>query len=198
MIRPEPPNPSPDAEADHRMVRDSLDGDRRARRRLARRLECVPRIVWALNRKLGQPLLDDEISDLSQDIVLSVWRRRDTFEGRARLETWVYRFCYLEFMNRRRKSTRRRTLPIDEAGELGASPITEGSEYLDLEALEQGLQELGPPEEDIVRLKHYEELTFREIGERLNMPGSSVKTCYYRGIEWLRTRLAPRSDWISP
>jgi DNA-directed RNA polymerase specialized sigma24 family protein len=41
----------------------------------------------------------------------------------------------------------------------------------------------------VIRLKHFEGRTFREIGEVLEIPANTAKTHYYRGLEWLRRRL---------
>ena len=78
---------------------------------------------------------------------------------------------------------------LDES--LSAPPSVHAADF---EGLEGALADLGPPAEGIVRLKHYEGLTFREIGSRLEISPNSAKTHYYRGIEWLRERLAPEAD----
>ena len=47
------------------------------------------------------------------------------------------------------------------------------------------------PEEqrEVVILKEYQELTFLEIAEALDVPVSTVKTRLYRGLDQLRLRL---------
>ena len=39
-------------------------------------------------------------------------------------------------------------------------------------------------------MKHFEELTLDQIGQRLQMHPNTVKTRYYRGLAALRDRLA--------
>ena len=41
----------------------------------------------------------------------------------------------------------------------------------------------------MVRLKHFEGLTFTQMGELLGLSANTVKSRYYRGICWLRRRL---------
>jgi NAD(P)-dependent dehydrogenase (short-subunit alcohol dehydrogenase family) len=44
-------------------------------------------------------------------------------------------------------------------------------------------------EADVIRMKHFEDLTFEEIGTRLGNSINTVKTRYYRGISRLLDRL---------
>ena len=79
---------------------------------LVGRMECVPRFLASLNGRLGRPLGTHDLADLAQDTLVVIWEKLETFEGRATLESWTYRFCYLELMNSvRRKGRRRRVAP---------------------------------------------------------------------------------------
>lgn len=177
---------------DHELVLECLRGRRDARDRVVERLHCVPRILTALNHQMSFPLSEHDVADLSQDTLVVIWQKLSKFEGRAQLETWAYRFCFLELMNRVRKKGRldRVSTRLDSLEDrmpdqkIGPAP-------LEFEHLEVGLDELGPPEADVIRLKHFEERTFTEIGEVLEISPNTAKTYYYRGIAWLRRRLSP-------
>ena len=190
-----PPDSKETLLADLELAREAIRGRTSATDELFRRLECVPRMVAALNRRMGHPFADADQADVTQDILVGLWKKLSTFEGRSRLETWAHGYCYFVFMNKFRKSTRHRTLSVQEFPGLDerlASPPEPGP--LDFEDLEAALLELGPPEEEIIRLKHEEGFTFREVGARLQISPNSAKTHYYRGLEWLRQRLAPKTD----
>jgi RNA polymerase sigma factor (sigma-70 family) len=62
---------------------------------------------------------------------------------------------------------------------------------LEFEGVHLALARLDPPADDIVRLKHFEELTFEEIGQRLLLSPNTAKTHYYRALVRLREALAP-------
>ncbi len=178
---------------DRQLVRASLNGDEDAIGQMADRLECVPRIVGSINRRFGAPFSIPELDDVSQDVMVLVWKRRSSFEGRAKLETWIYRICYLEFLNEVRR-LRRRSRFAGEAlptADLEAPP--EPMNPQDLDVLDAFLQELGGTDEEVIRLKHYDGLTFKEIAEKSGNPSSSVKSRYYRGIAWLRFRFGAAS-----
>jgi RNA polymerase sigma-70 factor (ECF subfamily) len=51
------------------------------------------------------------------------------------------------------------------------------------------MAELAPEQREVIVLKEYQDLTFLEIAEVLDVPVSTVKTRLYRGLGQLRQRL---------
>lgn len=138
---------------------------------------------------MGLRLQPDEVADLSQEVLVQIWRRLDSYEGRGSLETWAYRFCYYQLLNSIRRGQRRgKALPLDDENEIAAEPAQKPSlEAYDL--LARCMDELGDPAAEVIRQKHYEQRTFGEIGELLDLPKGTAKTLYYRGLARLRSRL---------
>lgn len=145
-----------------------------------KRIQCVPRILRSLNGRRGSPLTDHDLADLAQDTILIVLRKLDQFEAWVPLEGWIYRLCYLEFLNASRKRGRmlRRTSELDENLD-ALSPPSAPHAHDDLHT---ALTRLGGVEAEAIRLKHFDDLTFQEIGDCLNMPANTAKTRYYRGL----------------
>jgi RNA polymerase sigma factor (sigma-70 family) len=54
-----------------------------------------------------------------------------------------------------------------------------------------GLEKLGEDHAQIIRLKHFSQMTFEEIARRLRVSANTVKTRYYRGLIKLREFLDP-------
>lgn len=187
----DPAAPDPAALArDRELVRAVLGGDRLAGERLAERLACVPRLLAVLNRRRGSRLSPHDLEDLAQDALLGIWKKLGSYHGEATLEGWLHRFCFLELMNRTRLLSRR---PEAAAGFLETLPAAEGARAdLEREELERGLEALGPPDADVVRLKHFDELTFEGVGRVLDITTKMAKTRYYRGIAWLQRELGAR------
>ncbi len=152
------------------------------------RLKCVPRMLAFKNSQLGSPLNRIELEDVSQDILLAVWRKLDQYTGQGNLESWVYRFCFLELMARIRSLGRQQRLLRDAALDAPAAgrPPPDPVRY---EEMYRCLNALGNPVADVIRLKHFEELTFEEIAERLQVSTNTAKTRYYRALPQLRQLL---------
>jgi len=179
-----------DKHPDVRLVETALEGDDRAEARLIQRLECVPQILHAKNAQIGSPLARDELLDLSQDTLEVVWRKLPSFEGRSSLETWVYAYCQNQLMNAIRSKDRRLApvadLDVETAIDPRDPPSMRQHEY---DHVHRGLEALEPRQAHVIRLKHFDQLTFEEIAERLKMPSNTVKTHYYRGLEKLRAHI---------
>ena len=171
------------------LVRKSLQDDPEAQSRLVERLVCIPRMLAAKNARLGGLLSDAELEDLAQETTLLVWRKRDSYDGRAQVETWVFPFCYHALMNRVRKlSHRPRTVPMEAAASVASE---QDRDYSDIHS---ALEELGPPDNEIVRLKHFDQQSFTAIGETLGISPNTAKSRYYRGVSRLRTLLAEHGE----
>jgi len=168
-------------------VRRVLVGNLDARREFIERMKCVPRMLVVRNASSRFVLTDHEIEDLTQEILMTIWRKLDTYRGDAALETWVGSFCHRAFLNaakiKIRNSSRTRIVDDPEV----VSP--EQHEIDRFERLYRALDEMNGENARIVRLKHFDQLTFEQIGERLRRATSTIKSCYYEAIERLRTRM---------
>lgn len=190
MSVPPPSDASENAGArDLELVRAVLRREQAAVAGFIARMDCIPRMIAVRNNRAGAPLSETELEDLAQDVVTAVWRKLGSFDGRARLETWVYQFCYLEFL-RRLRSLRNRPRavgePVGDEVEERRPASSRASEY---EELHRCFAELSSAEAGILRLKHFEDLTFEEIGARLDLSPNTVKTRYYRALGKLRRRM---------
>ncbi len=156
---------------------------------LAERLKCVPRMLAAKNLQLGRPLGDSDLEDVAQEIVLAVWRKRDTYNGHSTIETWVFPFCYHFLMNRVRKLRNRpRRVELDRTAPIAAPA------KVDYGFVHGALDDLGPPEDVVLRLRQFEELSFVQIGEVLGISPNTAKSRYYRGLDRLRVILLNQGD----
>lgn len=176
--------------ADLELVRGSLVGNTKDISQLMGRLECVSSMVSAKNLRMGRPLDAAEVEDVVQEALICIWNKRESFLGSGPLEPWIYRICTLEYMNRMRKKLRRVRLvrEIEPMGEAAAA-CPAAATKADYSPIYAGLDSVGPPDADVVRLKHFEALTFDQIGVRLSIPANTAKTQYYRGLEKLRRHL---------
>ncbi len=151
------------------------------------------RIRGAAFRFLGS---EDEARDVAQEAFLKAYRGLSGFKQQARFSSWLYQIATNLCRDRLR---RRKTRPLvslealEEAGPVIAETRAGAHERLierDLARVVRGAIEALPLEQrEVVILKEYQELTFLEIAQALDVPVSTVKTRLYRGLDQLRLRL---------
>ena len=172
------------------LAREALKGGQDAVDVFVERMRCIPRMLTSLNSRRNNYLSPDDIADLSQEVFTTVWKKLETYQGEAALETWVYSFCLLMMMNSVRKKARQPHAIEDDAPEPSA-PVPDPSALTapDEEAVHAALGKLGAAERSVVELKQFEALTFEDIAERLSISTNTAKTRYYRGLTKLRSLL---------
>jgi len=175
---------------DLRLVQRVLGGEAQAIDELLRRLRCLPVILTARNRKLGSPLDDALLQDLAQETVVAIWSKLAAFTGASSLEAWVYRFCLHKHLSEVRNRGRRNRIESVESELVNRAPAPDASPGVDEERVQRSLDELDEERARIVRLKHFDGLTFEEIGTRLAISPNTAKTHYYRALRSLRDSLA--------
>ena len=109
--------------ADVDLVRRAGAGQRDAQQLFCVRMDCARHFLQSMVRRRQRRFVYDELGDLVQDVLLNVWRRLPSYAGAARLETWVYSFCWRTFQEAERRELRfARLSPGDEV--VGAVPAT--------------------------------------------------------------------------
>ena len=138
---------------------------------------------------------EEEAQDVSQEVFLTIFRKISTFNGGARLSTWIYRVTTNHALNRIKSMKRRRfnqTMSltqetVERRANIAVFPRPD--QLLDAKELEVYLQaELGRLDDDqrtVVVLRDIEGLSYQEIGAITGLNAGTVKSRLHRG----RTRL---------
>lgn len=174
------------------LVRAALRGGVLPTEQLFARLGCVARMLAARNSALQPPLPAAELEDLVQETLFALWRKLAEYDGRGRLEAWAFGFAVLELHAHRRRADRFRGLLSRAEAQLPRTTFAPASERIageDIERVHAALAAIDRADADVVRLKHFDELSFEAIAARLAEPSSTVKTRYYRALARLRFQL---------
>ncbi len=178
-------------EDDLELARRVLANETKAVESFVMRMRCVGSILRIRNARFGRPLDRAALGDLVQDTLIVIWRRLSSYEGRGPLEAWAYRIASYELLSALRAS-RRRPVTSSEFDQVYAIAAPAPEPTPDSNSSGNRLmRHLRGREAQIVRLKHFEDLSFEEIAKLLEVAPSTAKTHYYRAVEKLRTILAP-------
>jgi RNA polymerase sigma-70 factor (ECF subfamily) len=153
------------------------------------------RIQGTIYRILGT---EEDARDLSQETFLKAFRALKGFKGEARFSSWLYQIAVNLCRDRMRRRRGRTFVSLDALGEDTGHPQIFSRASGPLELAEQGslrglvrgaLATLPEEQREVIVLKEYEDLTFLEIAQVLDVPLSTVKTRLYRGLVNLRGQL---------
>lgn len=164
------------------LVRGCRDGDRAAQHALYER--HVGRIYRLALRLSGN---EQDAFDLTQDTFVRTFQRLESFDGRCRLGTWLYRVAVNEWLQR----LRRRRVEQSHLRALAAEQAAAGESPADRHAFDVDAALAGISDEHrvILLLRYHENLTYDEIAEILDVPAGTVASRLNRARTELRSAL---------
>ena len=136
-----------------------------------------------------------DAEDLSQDVFIKAYRAMDSFRGDSGWYAWLYRIAVNTYLNKQRKKvTKYRQLWADfthHVPDQGANRTDEEAEAgVRLRHMEQALQKLTPRERSAFVLRHYQDLSVKEVAAVMEVADGTVKSLLFRGVRKLQQSLA--------
>ena len=178
---------------DEIIVQRALTGDAEAFGEIVRRWE---RRIFAL--AYGMLGREEDARDATQETFLAAFRNLRGFRGEAKVSSWLHRIAVNQCITRQRQARVRREAALEDEQEKDAtsfvtpvrySPSRVVEERQETTAVRQAISNLPIELRQVVIMKEFEELTFREIAEVLELPLSTVKSRLYTAMKQLQMRL---------
>ena len=123
----------------------------------------------------------DDAMDLTQEIFIAALQSIGRYDSKkSAFRTWLYAVATHKVIDRRR-AERVTLLPLeDDAAQEAPDELARLDDAALLRRIEGYVSGFDKETQTVFRLHIYDERSFREIAESLNMPEASVKTKYYR------------------
>jgi RNA polymerase sigma-70 factor (ECF subfamily) len=181
--------------SDDQIIERTLAGETDAFSLLVRRWE---RPIYGLSlRMLGR---DEDARDVCQETFLAAFRNLRKFRGEAKFSSWLYRIALNACHSRIRKQQSamvERSIDEEDGDGRRYEIVDSGLEGLPerlqrdqrAEMVRKVLQALPAEMRQVIIMKEYEDLTFAEIAEILQIPVSTVKSRVYTGLQQMAARL---------
>lgn len=181
------------ATSDEQIVERALTGDAEAFGEIVCRWE---RKIFAL--AFGMLGREEDARDATQETFLAAFRNLRGFRGEAKVSSWLHRIAVNQCITRQRRAKVRNEATIEDeearhassfSAPLELSPwrVAEGRESI--QAVRRAVNSLPLDLRQVVVMKEFEELSFREISEALDLPLSTVKSRLYTALRQLQMRL---------
>jgi RNA polymerase sigma-70 factor (ECF subfamily) len=181
--------------SDEQIVKQALTGDADAFGEIVRRWE---RRIYAL--AYGMLGREDDARDATQETFIAAFRNLRGFRGDAKVSSWLHRIAINQCITRQRRAKVRGESSLEDEFEITKSRsffapmhqsparVTETREAT--EAVRRAVNALPPELREVIVMKEFEELTFQQIADALDIPLSTVKSRLYTALKQLRMRLA--------
>jgi RNA polymerase sigma-70 factor (ECF subfamily) len=165
------------------LVREFKDGNTRVFDRLFEKYQVsLYSICYRFTRN------DSDARELTQDILIKVYRNLKQFNERSRFFTWLYRIAVNACLSFKRKQKHHalhydpppQTQPMDERVSMKI-------------AIDNALKKLPQRQRISFILRHYEGYTFNEIGEIMGITTGAAKANHHQAVKKLKVLL---KEWV--
>lgn len=130
-------------------------------------------------------LTHEDTDDVLQNTFLKAWKSLPTFQGKAKLSTWLYRIAINESLDFLRHQ---KTSALSSAdADLSVANRLLADDYFDGDKSQAVLQEAIATLPDVQRtvftLRYYDEMKYSEISEILGTSEGSLKASYHIAVQ---------------
>ena len=169
-------------------------GDTSAFEQLIERHQAL--VAGTVARMLGS---NSDAEDIAQQVFIRVWKSARRYVPRAKFTTWLLKITRNLVFNELRRSKRHAHVPLQS--EPGAEEIPLKDEtnpapdasLLETElqrAIDEAIMQLPESQRMALVLRRYEQLSYEQIAEVLDLSVPAVKSVLFRARTELRTRLS--------
>lgn len=127
----------------------------------------------------------EDAMDITQTVFTRAFERLDSFDPARNFFSWLYRMAINESLNVVRRRSRTIHSEADPPSRLPAPDeeiVREESQRM----IQQALARLTEDHRVVIILRHFLDLSYREIGEIIGIPEKTVKSRLYTGRHILR------------
>jgi len=179
--------------SDENIVERALTGDADAFGELVRRWE---RRIFAL--AYGMLGREEDARDATQETFIAAFRNLRGFRGEAKVSSWLHRIAVNQCITRQRRAKVRSETALEDEVEKNAGSFAAPATYSPAgvvesrqvtRAVRRAVNSLPVELRQVIVMKEFEELTFKEIADALDLPLSTVKSRLYTALKQLQMRL---------
>ena len=174
---------------EHALILRCKRGDRQALGELIKEYERP--IYNAAYRILGNP---DDAADVTQTVFMRAFERIDQYDPEYKFFSWIYRIAVNESINQRSRSKNQQSFEDEEFAD-SARPEDEVDAQSLSRIIQAGLMELQEDYRVVVVLRHFSDMSYRDISNILRIPEKTVKSRLYSARQLMKVRLI-KQGWL--
>ncbi|AMV28473.1 ECF RNA polymerase sigma factor SigH [Gemmata sp. SH-PL17] len=135
-----------------------------------------------------------DAEDLTQETFGKALARLPQLRELDRARAWLFRILRNLYLHKVRDQKRHKVVPLDAVGDLPQQTGDDSVPEIDPVKLQHVLDELDETFRTPIILFYFEEFSYRDIAEQMELPIGTVMSRLARGKAYLRTRLSPADE----
>lgn len=140
----------------------------------------------------------DDANDILQNAFLKAWRNLDSFQGKSKVSTWIYRIVINETLDfiRHKKAQGE----LDNDVDLSVANRLMGDDYFDGDkaqaVLQQAIATLPEVQRAVFTMRYYDEMKYSDMSEILGTSEGGLKASYHIAVQKITKYVKSHSDFI--
>ncbi len=147
------------------------------------------RLYWHI-RKIVQT--HENADDVLQNTFIRIYKSIANFQEKSSLHTWMYRIAYNESIRFFEKNNKKKYDNIDEVSSSKLEVLFE-DEHFDGNEIQKKLNTIidsfKEKQKRVFQMKYFDDLSFRQISEILNVSESTLKSTYYTCVKIIEEKI---------
>lgn len=153
-------------------------------------------VAGTVARMLGS---NSDVEDIAQQVFIRVWKSARRYVPRAKFTTWLLKITRNLVFNELRRTRRRAHVPLQSEPGAENPPVKDemnlapDASLLETElqrTIEEAILQLPETQRMALVLRRYEQLSYEQIAEVLDLSVPAVKSVLFRARSELRSRLS--------
>jgi RNA polymerase sigma-70 factor (ECF subfamily) len=188
---------------DFEAIRQVLAGDNSAYELLQKKYK---NLIYSLIKKMIKN--DSDVEDLVQETFIKAYKALDRFKFNYSFSAWIYRIASnntIDFLRKRRFDTFSIDKPIGDAEDENYYEIEDNTYSPDAaliseqkaDIIRDAIDTLPENYREIIILRHEEELDYKAIADKLNLPLGTVKAHLFRARKLLYDELKDKYNLLN-
>jgi RNA polymerase sigma factor (sigma-70 family) len=147
------------------------------------------RLYWHIRRMAGD---HEDANDVLQNCFIKIYRNIQSFEGKSKLYTWLYRIATNETITYLKRRNKKKSVSMDDE-ELNLSNRLEADTFFDgdqaLKILHRVIALLPEKQQLVFNMRYFDEMPYQDMSDVLDTSVGALKASYHHAVKKVEKHL---------